>query len=104
LLFLPQGRDLHILTLCCLRINPHVWGHIVVSPAGLRPAHHGPFPACASVLSSKAALLMFLLQGRDLRIMDPSLATSYPSAILCREKALVISLEHIKVRPAAVAR
>jgi hypothetical protein len=30
--------------------------------------------------------------------MDPSLATSYPSAILCREKALVVSLEHIKVR------
>jgi len=37
------------------------------------------------------------VQGRDLRIMDPSLATSYPSAILCREKALVVSLEHIKV-------
>lgn len=37
------------------------------------------------------------VQGRDLRIMDPSLATSYPSAILCRDKALVISLEHIKV-------
>lgn len=37
------------------------------------------------------------VHGRDLRIMDPSLATSYPSAILCREKALVVSLEHIKV-------
>ena len=37
------------------------------------------------------------VQGRDLRIMDPSLATSYPSAILCRDKALVVSLEHIKV-------
>jgi hypothetical protein len=44
-----------------------------------------------------------VLQGRDLRIMDPSLATSYPSAILCREKALVVSLEHIKVGPGAVA-
>jgi hypothetical protein len=43
--------------------------------------------------------LLCLPQGRDLRIMDPSLATSYPSAILCREKALVVSLEHIKVRP-----
>jgi hypothetical protein len=36
------------------------------------------------------------VQGRDLRIMDPSLATSYPSAILCRDRALVVSLEHIK--------
>jgi hypothetical protein len=43
-------------------------------------------------------VLLCHLQGRDLRIMDPSLATSYPSAILCREKALVVSLEHIKVR------
>lgn len=37
------------------------------------------------------------VQGRDLRIMDPSLATTYPSAILCREKAMVVNLEHIKV-------
>ena len=37
------------------------------------------------------------VQGRDLRIMDPSLATTYPSAILCRDKALVVNLEHIKV-------
>ena len=28
--------------------------------------------------------------------MDPQLAMSYPSAILCREKALVVNLEHIK--------
>jgi hypothetical protein len=37
------------------------------------------------------------VQGRDLRIMDPSLATTYPSAILCRDKAMVVNLEHIKV-------
>ncbi len=37
------------------------------------------------------------VQGRDLRIMDPSLATTYPSAILCRDRALVVNLEHIKV-------
>jgi magnesium transporter len=37
------------------------------------------------------------LRGRDLRIMEPSLATTYPSAILCRDKALVVNLEHIKV-------
>ncbi len=36
-------------------------------------------------------------KGRDLRIMDPSLTTSYPSAILCRDKAMVVNLEHIKV-------
>ena len=28
--------------------------------------------------------------------MDPQLALSFPSAILCREKALVVNLEHIK--------
>ena len=35
-------------------------------------------------------------QLRDLRLLDPQLSTSYPSAILCREKALVVNLEHIK--------
>eukprot|EP00887_Chlorella_sp_A99_P007871 scaffold20.g7871.t1 len=33
---------------------------------------------------------------RDWRLLDPSLATSYPSAILAREKALVVNLEFIK--------
>lgn len=36
------------------------------------------------------------IQVRDLRILDPAMATSYPSAILCREKALLVNLEHIK--------
>jgi magnesium transporter len=36
------------------------------------------------------------VQLRDLRLLDPQLALSYPSAILCREKALVVNLEHIK--------
>lgn len=36
------------------------------------------------------------VQARDLRIMDPNLATSYPSAILCRDKAMVVNLEYIK--------
>ena len=36
------------------------------------------------------------LQLRDLRLLDPQLALSYPSAILCRERALVVNLEHIK--------
>lgn len=37
------------------------------------------------------------IQVRDLRLLDPKLATSYPSAILCREHALVVNLEHIKM-------
>lgn len=37
-------------------------------------------------------------QVRDLRLVDPQLATSYPSAILARESALVLNLEFIKVR------
>lgn len=36
------------------------------------------------------------IQLRDLRILDPKFNTSYPSAILCRENALVVNLEHIK--------
>lgn len=37
-----------------------------------------------------------MLQLRDLRLLDPQLATSYPSAILARERALVVNLEYIK--------
>ena len=36
------------------------------------------------------------MQLRDLRLLDPQLATSYPSAILARERALVVNLEYIK--------
>eukprot|EP01023_Acetabularia_acetabulum_P025093 TRINITY_DN24057_c0_g1_i7.p1 TRINITY_DN24057_c0_g1~~TRINITY_DN24057_c0_g1_i7.p1 ORF type:complete len:479 (-),score=68.08 TRINITY_DN24057_c0_g1_i7:1052-2488(-) len=36
------------------------------------------------------------VQMRDFRILDPQLSVAYPSAILCRDKALVINLEHIK--------
>ena len=36
------------------------------------------------------------VQLRDLRLLDPKLATSYPSAILCRERALVVNMEYIK--------
>ena len=36
------------------------------------------------------------VQLRDLRVLDPYLAASYPSAILSRDKALVVNLEHIK--------
>ena len=37
------------------------------------------------------------IQLRDLRLLDPMLATSYPSAILARERALVVNLEFIKM-------
>lgn len=36
------------------------------------------------------------VQSRDLRLLDPQMATSYPSAILCRDQALVVNCEHIK--------
>ncbi len=36
-------------------------------------------------------------QLRDLRLLDPQLSTSYPSAILARDSALVLNLEFIKV-------
>ena len=39
---------------------------------------------------------MHVPQLRDLRLLDPQLATSYPSAILARERALVVNLEYIK--------
>lgn len=37
------------------------------------------------------------IQLRDLRLLDPKLATSYPAAILCRERSLVVNLEFIKM-------
>ena len=36
------------------------------------------------------------VQLRDLRVLDPFLAASYPSAILSRDRALIVNLEHIK--------
>uniref|UniRef100_A0A1D2AE65 Magnesium transporter n=1 Tax=Auxenochlorella protothecoides TaxID=3075 RepID=A0A1D2AE65_AUXPR len=36
------------------------------------------------------------VQLRDLRLLDPQLANSYPSAILARDRALVLNLEYIK--------
>ena len=33
------------------------------------------------------------IQIRDLRLLDPLVTSPYPSAILCREKALVANLE-----------
>lgn len=36
------------------------------------------------------------IQTRDLRLLDPKFSSNYPSAILSREKALVVNLLHIK--------
>lgn len=33
---------------------------------------------------------------RDLRLLDPSLSTHYPAAVLIRDKAVVINLEYIR--------
>eukprot|EP00955_Chlamydomonas_euryale_P088975 364426-Chlamydomonas_euryale.AAC.41 len=37
------------------------------------------------------------IQTRDLRLLDPHFTTTYPSCILCRDKSVVVNLEHIKV-------
>lgn len=42
-----------------------------------------------------AALLRVPL--RDLRVLEPSTADSYSNAVLCRERAIVVNLEQIKV-------
>lgn len=34
---------------------------------------------------------------RDLRVLDPGLTTSYSSALLCRERTIVVNLEHVKM-------
>ena len=45
---------------------------------------------------SRPSMMSQNLQLRDLRLLDPALATSYPSAILARDSALVVNLEFIK--------
>jgi hypothetical protein len=37
------------------------------------------------------------MHTRHCSLLDPMLATSYPSAILCRERALVVNLEYVKM-------
>ena len=34
---------------------------------------------------------------RDLRVLEPTTADSYSAAVLCRERAIVVNLEQIKV-------
>ncbi len=33
---------------------------------------------------------------RDLRLLDPQMQSASPSAILCRDKAIVVNLEYVK--------
>ena len=40
---------------------------------------------------------VFQLPLRDLRILDPMLATSYPSALLAREKSIIVNMEFVKM-------
>ena len=54
--------------------------------------------AAAVVRADRARLTSELgVQARDLRLLDPHFHASYPSAILCRDAALVVSMEHIKL-------
>lgn len=49
------------------------------------------------VKAEKAALMSNLgLQPRDLRLLEPQVSGSHPSAILTREKAIVVNLEAVK--------
>ena len=72
-----------------------VWrGGVEGSVEGVTPAATGGLPDSrplrhASPNSPSAP-------SHDCRLLDPHLATSYPSAILARERAIVVNLEFIK--------
>jgi hypothetical protein len=56
-------------------------------------------PPCDSLLAGLSCtkrLQSHLLPLLPSRLMDPQLATSYPSAIMARERAIVVNLEFIK--------
>lgn len=38
------------------------------------------------------------IQIRDLRLLDPLMTSSYPSCLLCRDKALIVNLEYVPSR------
>lgn len=52
----------------------------------------------SSLMEAKKVSITHTLgvQSRDLRLLDPQLATSYPSAILCRDQALIVNCEQVK--------
>lgn len=49
------------------------------------------------MLSKMKQYATFQLPLRDLRILDPMLATSYPSALLAREKNIIVNMEFVKM-------
>ena len=53
--------------------------------------------ATSLVLNKLRTIQHFQLPLRDLRILDPMLATSYPSALLAREKSIIVNMEFIKM-------
>ena len=74
-----------IFTLAVLLVGLRSW--LKLDKSG-RPEH---------VLANKHRLTDELgLQSRDLRLLDPAKSTSYPSAILCRDRALLVNLEQIR--------
>lgn len=87
-----------------------------VPPAGPKASRHKTNKKMPSLASQKKWLMMNAqgetdmvtlskneltqtlgIQLRDLRLLDPLLVTSYPSAILCRERSLVVNLEYVKM-------
>lgn len=57
-----------------------------------------PFGETCSMELSKIKVTQQLgIPLRDLRILDPLLATSYPSALLAREKSIIVNIEFIKM-------
>lgn len=49
------------------------------------------------LLNKLKTIQHFQLPLRDLRILDPMLATSYPSALLAREKSIIVNMEFVKM-------
>ena len=54
--------------------------------------------ACVPALQADKSVLtaQLNLHTRDLRILDPMLTQMNPCAILCRDRAILINLEHVK--------
>ena len=75
--------------------------------AHLLPANHGrsswlactPLPPCACAVRVRYACgaCRYGVQLRDFRVLDPVLGATYPACLLCREGAIIVNLDHIKV-------
>ena len=71
--------------------------HYALDTSLCRPCKSPVLSVCLPLQADKHAITQQLgVQLRDLRLLDPQLHNSYPSALLCRDKALVVNLEHIK--------